>query len=177
MDAVSGAGGDELASEPASRGRPSSNKVLSPYSMYTGNVMAAVLGYPAMLKPSFFTSVLLVAMATSASAGDLRVEGAAGFLSEWRLSGKIEETAVNARRQLSGSLTMEHVGLCTHDGPNEKVASIKIDAIGPRPAWRIQGALAFDGAECKFSGILTDNYSGFMTCPNAPGIPLSFSAK
>jgi len=128
-----------------------------------------------MFKRSLVANVLLVTIATSALADDLRVEGAAGFLSEWRLSGKIKSTAVNARRQLSGSLTMEHIGLCTHDGPNEKVASLKIDATGPGS--RMQGALVFDGAECKFSGILTDNYSGFMTCPNAPGIPLSFSAK
>ncbi len=130
-----------------------------------------------MLKRSFAANVVLVVLAASASADDLRVEGAAGFLSEWRLGGRIEETAVAARRRLSGSLTMEHVGLCTHDGPNEKVASIRIDAAGPRSASRIQGALVFDGAECKFSGILTDNYSGFMTCPNATGIPLSFSAR
>jgi hypothetical protein len=130
-----------------------------------------------MLKRSLVAKVLLVTMASSAFADDLRVEGAAGFLSEWRLSGQIKETAVNARRQLSGTLTMEHIGLCTHDGPSEKVASLKIEAAGTRPASKIQGALVFDGAECKFSGILTDNYSGFMTCPNAPGIPLSFSAK
>jgi hypothetical protein len=142
-----------------------------------GFCFACEFGYLAMLKRLLVANVLLVAIATSALADDLRVEGAAGFLSEWRLSGKIQQTAVNARRQLSGSLTMEHIGLCTHDGPNEKVASLQIDATGPRPASRIQGALVFDGAECKFSGILTDNYSGFMTCPNAPGIPLSFSAK
>lgn len=130
-----------------------------------------------MLKRLLLANLLLAAISASAFADDLRVEGAAGFLSEWRLSGKVQETAVNARRQLSGSLTMEHIGLCTHDGPNEKVASLKIDATGPRPASKIQGALVFDGEECKFSGILTDNYSGFMTCPNGSGIPLSFSAK
>lgn len=134
-------------------------------------------GHLAMLKRLLIAKVLLAAIATPALADDLRVEGTAGFLSEWRLSGKITETAVNARRQFSGALTMEHIGLCTHDGPNEKAALLKMDATGLRPASRIQGALVFDGAECKFSGILTDNYSGFMTCPNAPGIPLSFSAK
>ncbi len=75
------------------KGPPKFQQTCSPYSAKTGNVVIDILrpckvvdfcfacefGHPAMLKRLLGANVLLVAIATSALADDLRVEGAAGF--------------------------------------------------------------------------------------------------
>src|SRR4051812_32240712 len=60
----------------------------------------------------------------AASGQPLSVSGVAGYLSEWQFSGSVTETA--AANEFTGSLAMKHVGLCTHDGPDERTSDIRL---------------------------------------------------
>src|SRR3954447_22544005 len=68
----------------------------------------------------------------AASCQPLSVSGVAGFLSEWQFSGSVTETA--AADEFTGSLAMKHVGLCTHDGPDERTSNIRLRLTGFKSA-------------------------------------------
>jgi hypothetical protein len=66
----------------------------------------------------------------SAHAQSLRIAGAAGYASEWELSGVV--TQVGSTKEFSGPLTFTHVGLCTVDGPLIKSGQIKFEVSGSK---------------------------------------------
>jgi len=107
----------------------------------------------------------------------LRVTGVAGYLSEWQLSGDVAEAGSGSTREFSGGLTMTHIGLCSHEGPDQKPVAIRFELTGPKEPSQIRATLVVDGAKCTFSGALSDSYNGFMSCPDAKNIPLNFSMK
>ena len=87
--------------------------------------------------------LILSAAAGPVQAQSLRVTGATGYLSEWEVSGSVTETVSGRVRELSGPLTVRHVGLCTRDGPKETVGEIRFELTQSSP--RITATLDFDG--------------------------------
>jgi hypothetical protein len=121
--------------------------------------------------------LVLSAVAGPVHAQSLRVSGEAGYLSEWEVSGNVEESISGRVREFSGSLTMKHVGLCSRAGPEEKVAEIKLQ-IAKSSLWtHFHAALTMDGSKCTFSGKFSDAYSGLMDCADAKGVPITLWIK
>jgi hypothetical protein len=128
----------------------------------------------------FFVAPVLVAGAGAASAQPLTVSGVAGYLSEWQLSGNVTETTSGG--EFIGPLAMRHIGLCSHDGPEEKVTEIKLRMTGAKPwskvPWsQVQASFIMDGATCTLSGRFSGTFAGFMDCADAKGVPVTLSLK
>jgi hypothetical protein len=121
--------------------------------------------------------LILSAVAGAVQAQSLRVTGATGYLSEWEVSGNVTETVSGRVRDLSGPLTVKHVGLCSPDGPEEKAGEIKLQIMRSGPLSQIRATMTWDGAKCTFSGKFSDTYTGLMDCADAKGVPLTLSIK
>src|SRR4051812_21319183 len=98
--------------------------------------MARTGGRKPTLQPGLaLRLVALVALvllpAGAGSAQPFAVNGVAGFLWEWQFGGTATETASD---EFTGSLAMKHVGLCTHDGPDERTSEIRLRLTGFRSA-------------------------------------------
>jgi hypothetical protein len=118
--------------------------------------------------------ILLIGLgtfATPAGAESLQVLGYAGVLGEWELTAAVTEKAMGRTKEFSGPLTMTHVGMCTQDGPEKRNGEIRFQ----RSTWssRLNAILSVAGVECTYSGKLSDSYTGMMTCPDRPPIPLT----
>src|SRR5262245_33323886 len=120
---------------------------------------------------------MLSAVAGSVHAQSLRVTGDMGYLSEWEVSGNVTESISGRVRELSGLLTLKHVGLCSQAGPEEKVAEIKLQMVKSSSLPRFHATLTMDGSKCTFSGKFSDSYSGLMDCADARGVPATLSIK
>lgn len=105
----------------------------------------------------------------------LQLYGTSGYLSEYELSASVSEQVASGRREFSGSLIVKHVGLCTHNGPNETAGRITLRMVGPSP--HVQATLAFGENECTYRGLLSQSYHGVMACAGKPGIPLRLWTK
>ena len=117
-----------------------------------------------------------VCAATAPSRADtLQVVGNAGVLGEWELTATVTGAPSNQRKELSGPLTMRHVGLCTQDGPEEKTGEIRVRSYGASA--RIEGTLMMDGVECSFTATADDSVPGTLTCPDRRAVPLSLSMR
>jgi hypothetical protein len=120
--------------------------------------------------------IVLVVAAGSAQAQSLRVAGTAGYVSEWELSGEVTQIASRAVKEFSGPLTLKHVGLCSHSGPQEESGEIKFQISGSGSSSKIRATLLYEGTRCLYTGKLSDSFShGFMQCPDAQGIPLTLT--
>jgi hypothetical protein len=122
--------------------------------------------------------VALIALGTvgvPAQAGSLQVIGYAGVLGEWELTATVSENASWLTKEFSGPLTMKHTGVCTRDGPEEKTGEMRfqISALSSQ----LNATLSVDGVACSYSGKLSDSYSGMMTCPDRPTVPLRLWVK
>jgi hypothetical protein len=122
--------------------------------------------------------ILLIGLgtfATPAGAESLQVLGYAGVLGEWELTAAVTEKAMGRTKGFSGPLTMTHVGMCTQDGPEKRNGEIRFQ----RSTWssRLNAILSVAGVECTYSGKLSDSYTGMMTCPDRPPIPLTLWVK
>ena len=113
--------------------------------------------------------VVLGLIVTPAGAQSLQVVGYAGVLGEWELSATVTGTGPRTN-EFSGPLTMRHTGLCTQDGPEEKAGDLRFQLSSASS--RLNATLRVDGIECRYSGKLSDSYSGTMTCPDRPAVPL-----
>jgi hypothetical protein len=100
----------------------------------------------------------------------LEVTGYTGLLGEWELTANVAARVSPRANEYAGPLTMRHVGICTQDGPEEKSGEIRLQL--SEPPSRLQATLLLDGVECRYSGTLSDSYSGEMTCPDRPPAPL-----
>ena len=69
---------------------------------------------------------VLSALAIPARAQSMQVYGKTGYLGEYELSGTVSEQTANVRKEYSGPLVAKHVGLCTHDGPQETTGQIRL---------------------------------------------------
>jgi hypothetical protein len=116
-----------------------------------------------------FKIMVLIALATPAAAEPREIVGYAGVLGEWELTATVAETASRGPQELSGPVTMTHVGLCTQDGPERKIGAITLQL----SASRLQATLSFAGVACSYSATLSDAYKGQMNCPDRPAVPLT----
>jgi hypothetical protein len=120
---------------------------------------------------------LLIAAACPAQAQSLRVEGKAGYLSEWQLDAAVTAATSGGREQFSGPLTLKHVGLCSANGPEERSGTIEFYISRSLLASQIHATLLINGARCSYSGALSGSSNGFMDCSDGNGIPLTLSVK
>ena len=115
---------------------------------------------------------MLVALASPAVAQSRQVFGYAGILGEWELNADVTEKTRPVQRY-SGPLTMSHVGICTVDGPEERKGEIRLRISEAR----MQAMILVDGVECHYRGRLSDFFSGAMSCPDRPEVPLKLWVK
>jgi hypothetical protein len=114
-------------------------------------------------------------LATAANAESLEIVGYSGYLGEWELTASVAPDGSSADKRYSGALSMKHVGLCTQDGPEEKSGKILI-RMAQSPA-ALDATLWVDGAECSYKGVLTDFYSGTLSCAGRETTPLKLWVK
>ncbi len=116
---------------------------------------------------------VLAGFAAPAHAQPLEIIGYSGYLGEWELTATVTETASD-RKGFSGPLAMKHIGLCSQDGPEEKTGEMRLEITS---ASRLTATLSIAGAECSYSGRLSDAYTGTMTCPDREPVPLKLWVK
>ncbi len=122
--------------------------------------------------------VLAFGMASAPlQAGSLNVEGRAGYLLEWELSGTVTTTGAAGGEEFTGWVTWKHVGLCSVSGPQEKSGDLQLRIQGSGSSAQLHGTLWFDGARCVYSRPLSGTSNGYMECPHARGVPISISIK
>lgn len=78
-------------------------------------------------------------------------------------------------RELSGPLTMEHVGMCSQSGPEVRTGVMRVSMA--RFSSGIEAKILIDGIECRYSGIPSESYTGAMTCPDRRPVPLKLWTK
>jgi hypothetical protein len=115
--------------------------------------------------------VVLGALAISITPPSLEITGYAGRLGEWELTATLRRNAPGWMCELSGPLTMKHIGLCSQDGPEERRGDMRL--------WRsafsskAEATLLIEGVECTFSGAMLDSYAGMIVCPDRRPVPLA----
>jgi hypothetical protein len=114
--------------------------------------------------------LLFSVFAVPAIAEPMRLHGMTGYVREYELSGSASEQNWNGKRIFSGPLTVKHVGLCTHDGPNETVGEIRLEF--SRWSSRVAVTLDFQGSKCQYEGVLSESHLGFMDCGREGSLPL-----
>jgi hypothetical protein len=110
-----------------------------------------------------------------ARAEPLQIHGTTGYASEYELIGSVSEQDLNWKKELSGPLTMRHVGLCTRDVPKETVGQIQLEHAKSSP--RVMATLELDGSKCSYKGILSESYRGFMDCGREGSLPIRLWIK
>jgi hypothetical protein len=119
-------------------------------------------------------ALLLAMLAASAQAQSLQLSGKFGYLSEFEVSARLAASTPGAK-ELSGPMTVTHVGLCTHNGPQQQQGLIKLQMAGPRAP--VKATLVFDGRECSYRGPLSQTAIGEMDCPGIAALPFSLWAQ
>ena len=116
----------------------------------------------------------LGALFAPAHAQPLEIIGYSGFLGEWELTATVTEIA-SGRKGYSGPLTMKHVGLCTQDGPEERIGEMHLELSASSS--RLDATLSVAGIKCSYSGQLSDSYTGTLACPDRETVPLKLWVK
>ena len=119
--------------------------------------------------------IALSALAAPARSQSREVLGYAGVLGEWELTATVTEKASLLAREYAGPLTMKHVGVCTQDGPEEKTGEIRFQI--STLSSRLTATVTVAGIECTYRGKLSDSYTGMMSCPDRPAVPLELWVK
>ncbi len=101
----------------------------------------------------------------------LQITGYAGHLGEWELTATLSKGALTRMRELSGPLSMKHIGLCSQDGPEEKAGEMRLRL--SLLSSEIEASLRIEGIECTYSGVMSDLHTGAMVCPDRPAVPLT----
>jgi len=114
-------------------------------------------------------------MTLPAAAASLEIVGYSGLLGEWELTATVTEDGSDTPKNYSGPLSMKHVGLCTQDGPEEKSGNLRVQMLPSSP--QMEATLLMDGVECRYRGVLSDFYSGTMSCPGREAVPLKLWIK
>lgn len=114
-------------------------------------------------------------LTTSSSAQTHEVSGQSGILGEWELTATVTREIDGAGRRWSGPLSLRHIGFCSAEGPEEKTGKLLLD-IPDRPK-EATATLLIDGVACTFTGRLTEEYNGVMTCPGRPSVPMMLSIE
>jgi hypothetical protein len=114
--------------------------------------------------------VAIVALPAVTQAEPRQLLGYAGPLGEWELTATVDEKKHWWSKAFSGSFSMKHVGICTRDGPEERVGQIhfQVSALSSR----LDATILIEGQECTFSASLSGMYSGVIACPDRETVPL-----
>src|ERR1700722_2558256 len=80
---------------------------------------------------SLFLSATLLFAGSAASAQTLSASGVAGYLSEWQLNAELSRTPTSG--EFSGPMSIKHVGLCTHDGPDQITTQLNLRISDAKP--------------------------------------------
>lgn len=107
-----------------------------------------------------------VALAQSYSAS-----GQVGYLQEWEIKASLARTVTSTGHELHGPVTLQHVGLCSVNGVEQKsgVMRLKVSRSG------IEGTLAMEGDSCRIVAAAARSYSGLMSCHDGQSVPINFS--
>ena len=108
--------------------------------------------------------------APAVDARSLQIHGVTGYLSEYDLSASVSGEASKGIEELSGPLNIRHVGLCTHDGPNEMLSYLKLEFFNASAP--VTATLNFDGHKCSYRGYLSESNIGVLTCTEGLSLPL-----
>ena len=110
----------------------------------------------------------------------LSISGVAGFLSEWQLSGTLTETGTAG--EFTTNLDMKHVGLCSQNGPEEKVTEMKLWLTGSR-SWlaraksEVRATFVMDGTICTLNEFFQELIPGSWTVPAPRACPSHFRSN
>lgn len=113
-------------------------------------------------------SAVLCAAAGASAAPPIDLAGTFGYLGEYEISARL--AARDGSNDYAGPLLVRHVGLCTHEGPQEMRGDISLARA--RTGARATAVLTFNGRRCTFSGALSEQAIGELTCADA-AVPAS----
>jgi hypothetical protein len=116
----------------------------------------------------------ILLLSPPALAQSLQLSGKFGYLSEYELSADVAAQDAAGEPEFSGPLIVKHVGVCTHDGPDQVEGTISLRFAKAAP--QVKATLVFDGHECTFSGKLSETDDGELVCPNA-AVPFSMWSR
>ena len=128
---------------------------------------------PILARSLAFASCISFAGAT-AHAQSMEVNGKFGYLGEYELSATVTAQSFGGRQEFSGPMTVRHVGLCTHNGPNESQGEITLQFTNAKS--RVEATLAFDGQRCRYNGKMSEKDVGELFCSDS-AIPVSLWFK
>ncbi len=114
--------------------------------------------------------LLIAALDTPVFAQPLKIAAKFGFLGEYELSAAVPSQTSGGEHRLIGAMTVRHVGLCTHNGPNESYGEISIQVTDTNS--QISATFAFDGQQCSYKGRVAQQNIGELICPTG-AIPFS----
>lgn len=112
---------------------------------------------------------IVLALGAPAMSQSLQMTGYSGHLAEWSLAATLVKD--EAGGDFFGSLTMEHTGLCSLDGPERKGGKMRLRLSRFRST--ISARIVIDGVECAYDGKLSDAYAGMLVCPGGRPVPLT----
>jgi hypothetical protein len=120
-------------------------------------------------------AIVLGAFAIATVPPSLQVSGYAGHLGEWELTAALSKIAPARMRELSGPLTMKHIGLCSQDGPEEKTGAMRLRL--SLLSSSVEARLSIEGVECTYRGSISDAHTGMLVCPDRRAVPLTLWIK
>jgi hypothetical protein len=123
---------------------------------------------------AFAIASLIAVSIVPAHAQSLRVDGNFGYLGEYEFSAEIIAKASDETKEFSGPMIIRHIGLCTHNGPNEMDGQIQLQFSNMTS--RIAATLLFDGQRCTYSGSMSKTSIGDLVCSSG-AIPFSIWSK
>jgi hypothetical protein len=115
----------------------------------------------------------IAVVATRPLPTSLELTGYAGSLAEWSVTATLTSHA--SRREFVGIWTMEHSGMCSIAGPEQKTADIRLRMA--RWSSRVDMSVRIDDGECHYSGYLSDTHSSALACPGSPPLPVTLWSK
>ena len=118
--------------------------------------------------------VSALAFSTDAQAQSAQIGGKFGYLGEYELSADVVAQQIDGKTDFTGSMTVKHVGLCTHSGPDQSDGRIVVQ-LNNRTS-RVAVTLLFDGQQCSYSGRLSQSDVGELTCSGS-SVPFSIWLK
>jgi len=123
---------------------------------------------------AFAIASLIAVSITPARAQSLRVSGHFGYLGEYEFSAEVIPKASNEREEFSGPMIIRHIGLCTHNGPNQMDGQIQLQFSNKTS--RIAATLSFDKQRCTYNGNMSKTDVGELVC-STDAVPFSIWSK
>ena len=115
-------------------------------------------------------ALLNAALGTPGLAQPRHIAAKFGFLGEYELSAAVSPEKSGTEHMLTGPMTIRHVGLCTHNGPDESLGEIAVYLAGAKS--QISATFPFDGQQCTYRGTVSRENVGDLVCSTST-IPFS----